>query len=617
VPRERASMVFEFIRQERMTALHLTKGHLMPITTSPNAKTEATVTSNTRSSRFISRTNRPRIILMLLTAGFSFTNILANWYFWYRPLSFYVFVFSMHQTLENPFLAFFSWLILPFVLALGVVYLVSAIRKRRGLRFAGIFGCLLVMFLLFGTVSVVSAIPSPTINKSLEPGIVGTCTWLISVDGTTPVSAAMVQVTVGSTTYSPGLFFVGSAGQDFGAFFNSIHDSNAGAKDNIGETSYAAVFCLSANTYTATTTLVLYGFQSLLCGNAGSTIIKATGGMGDLIQIEAHSGVKNLHAFSTIKNCQLSGGNRTGNTGACINDITGSTDLTIERNYISGCGGDGIHLGPLIFNNWITKNWIEGNGGNGTSSYGNSMWFQDNYVFQNHGNGLFESQVSTSRVTGNYFLSNYLSGIFLWKGSTVATISANTFWGDDLVGPSKPQAAEIRCDSAQNPTIIGNSFLNNTKIGYAIFLQSCSNVVFSGNAFSGISTSDDLNNPNVRIVSPICQIVDGVPKCITIVNNAGFNPYGLISNPFTPGFLSSSITGGSASPTASTTYVVVGVPIFATSTSGTGVSITLTDGKGNVIQSGLLTLTEQYVPIGYSISFGAFSVAPNVTAWGT
>jgi len=75
--------------------------------------------------------------------------------------------------------------------------------------------------------------------------------------------------------------------------------------------------------------------------------------------------------------------------------------------------------------------------------------------------------------------------------------------------------------------------------------------------------------------------------------------------------------GGSASaPTASRVYVVANVPVLITSTGGTGVNIIIQTQLGNTIASGLTSLTGFYLPVGYSINFGAFSVAPTVTIAG-
>jgi hypothetical protein len=83
------------------------------------------------------------------------------------------------------------------------------------------------------------AATSPTIPRTGTGGNIGPCTWYVSLDGTTPVAEAMVQVTaLTGTTYNPGDNLVGTAGQDFAAFL----DTNLIAANE--------QICLSAQTFT-------------------------------------------------------------------------------------------------------------------------------------------------------------------------------------------------------------------------------------------------------------------------------------------------------------------------------------------------------------------------------
>lgn len=93
----------------------------------------------------------------------------------------------------------------------------------------------------------------------------------------------------------------------------------------------------------------------------------------------------------------------------------------------------------------------------------------------------------------------------------------------------------------------------------------------------------------------------------------GFNPIGKITNPF--GTSTVGIGGTGAVPAASTEYTAVGSDCYIVSTGGTEVSISIMDRVGNVIESGLPTLS-RIVPWGYKISWGAFSAAPTVTVAG-
>ena len=110
-------------------------------------------------------------------------------------------------------------------------------------------------------------------------------------------------------------------------------------------------------------------------------------------------------------------------------------------------------------------------------------------------------------------------------------------------------------------------------------------------------------------------------KNISIQNVKNYNPYGFAD--YSPRF--SPACGGivvydagdvTATPTASIDYTIYNLPVFIYSTGGTGVSITIKAPTDTVIASGLTTLNAQYLPVGYKINFGAFSVAPTVVLSG-
>jgi hypothetical protein len=96
------------------------------------------------------------------------------------------------------------------------------------------------------------------------------------------------------------------------------------------------------------------------------------------------------------------------------------------------------------------------------------------------------------------------------------------------------------------------------------------------------------------------------------------NPIGLSATPFTPGapYMFISLKGSQASPGATYNYTIFDAPIWITSTGGVEVNITIYDARNymspTVIITGLTTLNMTYLPVGYSINFGDFSVAPDV-----
>lgn len=122
---------------------------------------------------------------------------------------------------------------------------------------------------------------------------------------------------------------------------------------------------------------------------------------------------------------------------------------------------------------------------------------------------------------------------------------------------------------------------------------------------------------NIRTTGQRTAPYNGVPVSnFIIIGSPSINPLGLITNPFNNSALQIGVGGVNASPVASSDYVANGTDMLVTSTGGTGVSISIKDNSGNVIESGLATLTAKLLPRKYKINFGAFSVAPTVTVYG-
>ena len=101
------------------------------------------------------------------------------------------------------------------------------------------------------------------------------------------------------------------------------------------------------------------------------------------------------------------------------------------------------------------------------------------------------------------------------------------------------------------------------------------------------------------------------------MNNTALNPINRITNHTnttnnTIGFYG----GATAVVVASVDYKIVGTDILLTVTGGTGVSATILDGAGNTVVAGLATpINAQFIPVGYQINFGAFSVAPTTNVF--
>lgn len=106
-------------------------------------------------------------------------------------------------------------------------------------------------------------------------------------------------------------------------------------------------------------------------------------------------------------------------------------------------------------------------------------------------------------------------------------------------------------------------------------------------------------------------IVNGVHDVLR--GNSGYNPVGKITNFIGTGTIG--LLGTTSTVVSGTTYTVTGVDLFITSTGGTGASIALYDQSGNVVASGMSTLTAQYVPVGWKINW-TWSTVPTVAVFG-
>jgi hypothetical protein len=105
-------------------------------------------------------------------------------------------------------------------------------------------------------------------------------------------------------------------------------------------------------------------------------------------------------------------------------------------------------------------------------------------------------------------------------------------------------------------------------------------------------------------------------NCSSVRDIENFNPVGNIR----PEYAFNNALGwfglqGNDAVSPSTTYTVHGVPVYLNSTSGLGVSITVYSPDGIIFLSNLPTIS-QYLPIGWKINFGAFSVKPTLIVIG-
>lgn len=129
---------------------------------------------------------------------------------------------------------------------------------------------------------------------------------------------------------------------------------------------------------------------------------------------------------------------------------------------------------------------------------------------------------------------------------------------------------------------------------------------------------DILNNDLTECTTKVDVDLYDYGTSIKVLNNRGYNPFGVDANPFdtTNDLLRPS--GDAAVPAASTDYVVEGIDLVLSSTDSgnTDCAIQIKDADGNNINpSTLSTLSFIYLPIGYKVNWGAFTgAAPTVVA---
>jgi hypothetical protein len=135
---------------------------------------------------------------------------------------------------------------------------------------------------------------------------------------------------------------------------------------------------------------------------------------------------------------------------------------------------------------------------------------------------------------------------------------------------------------------------------------------------STLVTFIDCHFPNYPVA--ITQIQG---TCIgAFVRCTNINPVGLIATPFSGRFGAQAISIASSIGRQATPYdanyniTIYDTAVLLNSTGGTGVNITIYDKLGNVVLSAGSSLASYYIPIGFKVNFGPFSVAPTITVIG-
>jgi len=287
------------------------------------------------------------------------------------------------------------------------------------------------------------------------------------------------------------------------------------------------------------------------------------------------------------------------------------------------------------------------------------------------GNTIYGQVTNNIRIIGNYFeqTANFdaLSNDSVeFRGSTDININSNNFQslakgaiyivGDNTSGRNDrvnianntfeycgnlalDSTSAIRIYTSANSNrqvkILGNSF-SRCWNGITVGMQANAgehDVDIIGNSFTDclhdLAIWQQLNKVRVRnnyftnvAYSATNYYIHYIAPDVILQNNIGFNPVGVLLFPFCNNSAGLGYYFGwvevNAGPTAANQdYTCISYDCILDITGGTGVDVTLKDAAGNTVWSpGATPIHGLYVPRGWKVNFGNFSVAPTVVCAG-
>ncbi|HUC96270.1 MAG TPA: hypothetical protein VMR16_01240, partial [Candidatus Saccharimonadales bacterium] len=313
---------------------------------------------------------------------------------------------------------------------------------------------------------------------------------------------------------------------------------------------------------------------------------------------------------------------------------------TDSGNFIDDCyfGANGIDIllnnsqGFTIHDNIFGGGSLTHVKGTGTTGVIN---FHDNNLGDGGANciGVYLNGGFSWQINNNFFQlpTGNVTHIYMTTDNTSnANLVSILVQGNQFIGqPTSPSTPFIYLNdgtkSNSNIKITSNTFeaAGGTTIPEFIFVTGgggtyWNNLNISNNqikANSATVTNGFLNIYSDPRVSKDCVFKNNYSDT-TAYALTNCNPFGLLSNPFSAwGTIGFMVGYGAASPTSATVYTIAESDCFITSTGGTVSNIAIKDAAGNTMLTGVTTLTNQFVPIGYSITW-THTGAPTVTVFG-
>lgn len=439
------------------------------------------------------------------------------------------------------------------------------------------------------------------------------CSWFVNqVIGATTRTIQGINCNTGKVVYSST-----NASAVFNSVLSQINISNGGTVHIVGYN--------VTHPYNITKAIQLpeSGHLNLIGEGPEYTVLKIPSGLDNNMFEYAGNHTKHIAFFNSFSSFQMQGNKGSGgvnNRGFYINTTSGEYIDSVWYNmFLRDFKTDDIYIGSLIsginncWNNKFDDMTIELGGRSGMYVVGGincqDLKVTESKFLYNHDYGVFQDGYFNQFQEGFYYNQSFYGFVNnggvgnvinanrfydngaqtnnvyydLWNLGNDNVISANNFEGSDR--SQKPKYAIFEDTFTHRNTIVGNHISTSTRT-YA-----------TGTVGFGDKQQD--NN--------------------LVTNNVGFNPAGKISSAFYTGTTGIGTTiipngGNSTLPRNATVFTNTNTPIYMSVSGGSGVSIELQDNNGNVIQTGLTTLTEQQFSFGYKGKI-TWSSAPTVTVY--
>ena len=335
--------------------------------------------------------------------------------------------------------------------------------------------------------------------------------------------------------------------------------------------------------------------------NRGSVITSSYN--GDLLTV-----VQNPTAaeyWFTLANCCVYGDVTKASQRAvvCSNANGAWKDMFVNQVMIDSAGSVGLYTNQDL-KLWAQQFYLEFCGSDGIQWTAGICHLNECFFDGNVGWGV-DSTSGVMEICNSYFLSNTGGAVF-FRSQVDGFLSDCHIEGN---GDSTHPQVQIFDSTADKGINIHDCVFRDTRGASAV----TNHISVATSNYAKIGTIHD-NYFSESQGAAILWSRFEAPGALNVHDNPGYNDiFGVCATPWyltTPTVAPFTGTGTAAAPAASTTYRAATGPMSISSTGGTGVSITIKNGKGDTILSGLTTLADYRLPFGWSINFGAFSVAP-------